>query len=65
MAEPLTAREREVLQLLAADASNAEIARKLVLTVGTVKTHVHNIFGKLGIRSRAQISAKASDLRLL
>ncbi len=65
LAEPLTAREREVLQLLAADASNAEIARKLVLTVGTVKTHVHNIFGKLGIRSRAQVTAKASDLHLL
>ena len=65
LAEPLTARERDVLQLLVSDASNAEIARKLVLTVGTVKTHVHNIFGKLGIRSRAQVTAKATDLHLL
>lgn len=62
--EPLTVREREVLQLLAADASNAEIARKLALTVGTVKTHVHHILGKLGVRSRAEATSKASDLRL-
>jgi LuxR family maltose regulon positive regulatory protein len=63
--EPLTEREREVLRLLAADASNAEIARSLVLTVSTVKTHVHNIFGKLGVRTRRQAAVKGAELRLL
>jgi LuxR family maltose regulon positive regulatory protein len=65
LVEPLTEREREVLRLLAADASNAEIARTLVLTVGTVKTHVHNIFGKLEVRTRRQAAVKAGDLHLL
>jgi predicted ATPase/DNA-binding NarL/FixJ family response regulator len=65
LAEPLTEREREVLVLLAADASNAEIARELVLTVGTVKTHVHNILGKLGVDTRRKAAMKAGDLRLL
>jgi LuxR family maltose regulon positive regulatory protein len=63
--EPLTGREREVLLHLAAEASNAEIARKLVLTVSTVKTHVHNIFGKLSVRSRTQAIAKARSLNIL
>ena len=65
LAEPLTAREQEVLRLLAADASNAEIAQKLFLTVGTVKTHVHNILGKFGVRTREQASLKASEFGLL
>lgn len=64
LVEPLTGREREVLLHLAAEASNAEIARKLVLTVSTVKTHVHNIFGKLSVRSRTQAIAKARSLNL-
>jgi LuxR family transcriptional regulator, maltose regulon positive regulatory protein len=65
LVESLTEREREVLRLLAADASNAEIARTLVLTVGTVKTHVHNILGKLEARTRRQAAVKAGDLHLL
>jgi LuxR family maltose regulon positive regulatory protein len=63
--EPLTAREHEVLQLLAAGASNSEIARNLVLSLGTVKKHVSNICGKLGVQSRTQAIAKARALHLL
>jgi len=65
LVEPLTAREREVLQLLLEGASNREIARQLVLSVNTVKKHVLNLYGKLGVHSRAQAIAKARTLHLL
>ena len=63
--EPLTPREREVLQLLLEGASNREIAQHLVLSVNTVKKHVLNLCGKLGVQSRAQAIAKARRLHLL
>ena len=63
--EPLSGREIEVLGLVAAGRSNAEIARELYLSVGTVKAHVHHIFGKLLVRSRSQAVARARELRLL
>ncbi len=50
----LTAREAEVLALLASGLSNAEIARQLYLSHATVKTHVNRIFAKTGARDRAQ-----------
>ncbi len=62
--EPLTGREIEILQLLCHGLSNQEIARQLVLSVGTVKFHVHNIFGKLDVRDRPQAIAKAGLLGL-
>ena len=65
LVEPLTAREREVLQLLLEGVSNREIARQLVLSVNTVKKHVLNLYGKLGVHSRAQAIAKALTLHLL
>ena len=65
LVEPFTQREREVLRLLVAGTSNREIARRLVLSVGTVKKHVYNICGKLGAESRTQAVAHASALHLL
>ena len=63
--EPLTAREREVLYLLAAGASDGEIARRLVLRLVTVKKHVSNICGKLDVQSRTQAHRRARVLHLL
>lgn len=51
---PLSEREREVLVLLAQGSSNREIAEKLVITEGTVKTHVSNILAKLQAENRTQ-----------
>jgi LuxR family maltose regulon positive regulatory protein len=63
--EPLSERELEVLRLIAQGLSNQEIGRRLFITVGTVKTHVHNICGKLGAGSRTQAAAQARELDLL
>ena len=65
LVEPLTEREREVLRLLLAGASNREIARRLVLSVNTVKRHVYNLCGKLGVQSRTQAITRARTLNLL
>jgi LuxR family maltose regulon positive regulatory protein len=65
LVEPLTPREREVLYLLSTGASNGEIARRLVVSVGTVKRHVSNICGKLDVHSRTQAIARARILLLL
>jgi LuxR family maltose regulon positive regulatory protein len=65
LAEPLTEREREVLRLLLEGASNREIARRLVLSVNTIKRHVYNLCGKLGVQSRAQAIVRARDLHFV
>jgi LuxR family transcriptional regulator, maltose regulon positive regulatory protein len=65
LVEPLTERELEVLRLVAAGASNRDIAARLILSVGTVKKHTNNIFGKLGVQSRTQAIVKARALGLL
>jgi NarL family two-component system response regulator LiaR len=58
-AYPLTERELEVLQLIVEGCSNAEIAEKLFITVGTVKTHVRNILNKLCADDRTQAAVRA------
>jgi LuxR family transcriptional regulator, maltose regulon positive regulatory protein len=65
LVETLTVRESEVLRLLVAGLSNAEIAERLVITVGTTKRHVLHIYGKLDVHSRAQAIVKARELGLV
>ena len=60
--EPLTTREREVLKLMAQGLSNAEIAERLTIELGTVKNHVHNILTKLNVSSRHDAVAHLSRL---
>jgi ATP/maltotriose-dependent transcriptional regulator MalT len=65
LVEPLTERELEVLHLIAAGASNEEIAEQLVIAIGTVKRQVSNIFGKLMVSNRTQAMARAREIGLL
>jgi ATP/maltotriose-dependent transcriptional regulator MalT len=61
----LSRREHEVLALLSDGLSNQDIADEIVVSQGTVKRHVHNIFRKLNVHSRTQALARARELRLL
>ncbi|HNP72632.1 MAG TPA: response regulator transcription factor, partial [Kouleothrix sp.] len=65
LAEPLTPRELEILRRVAAGQSNQQIADALVLSVGTVKTHLHHLYGKLDARDRTHAAARARELGLL
>ena len=53
--DALTAREAEVVQLIAQGHSNTEIAARLYVSVATVKTHINHVFAKTGLRDRAQL----------
>lgn len=64
-AASITAREQTVLKLLCEGLSNAEIADKLCVSPGTVKTHLANIYEKLGVKSRVQAVAEAQALKLI
>ena len=63
--ERLTQREVEVLRLISAGLTNQEIGTQLVISVVTVKRHISNLFGKLGVANRTMAAARASELGLL
>jgi LuxR family maltose regulon positive regulatory protein len=65
LVEPLTPRELEVLRLIVAGLRNQEIAAQLVISVATVKRHITNIYGKLGVSHRTQAVSRARELNLL
>ena len=65
LAEQLTDREYAVLGLLSTRRSNAEIAVELGVSLNTVKTHLNNIYSKLGVSRRTQAISKAKELRIL
>jgi DNA-binding NarL/FixJ family response regulator len=65
LVDPLSERELEILAWIARGASNKEIADQLFIAEGTVKNHVTNILGKLGVRDRTQAALKARELGLL
>ncbi len=58
----LSAREREVMLLAARGFANKEIARKLNVTEGTIKLHLHRVYQKLGIRSRFALAVLTREL---
>jgi LuxR family maltose regulon positive regulatory protein len=63
--EPLNERELEVLRLIAQGHSNQQIADRLVVAISTVKWHINNLYGKLGVGTRTQALARATQLGLL
>ena len=63
--EPLSSRERDVLRLLATDLTGPEIARHLVVSLNTVRTHTKNLYLKLGVNSRRSAVSRARELDLL
>ncbi len=64
LVEALSLRELEVLRLIDAGLSNQQIADKLSVAASTVKTHINNIYGKLGVQTRIQAVNRARDLKL-
>ncbi|MGH3519664.1 MAG: helix-turn-helix domain-containing protein, partial [Haloechinothrix sp.] len=60
---PLSEREREVAELVAAGLSNREIAERLVVSIRTVEGHVYHVFTKLGVTDRAGLSALLRGVR--
>jgi DNA-binding NarL/FixJ family response regulator len=63
--EPLTERETEVLTLIARGMANKQIAREMFVAVSTVKTHVNNLYHKLGVTSRTQAALYAARVGLV
>jgi LuxR family transcriptional regulator, maltose regulon positive regulatory protein len=65
LAEALSEREQEVLLLVARGLTNQQIAARLVISIRTVKKHIENIHGKLGVQNRTQAVARARELGLI
>jgi LuxR family maltose regulon positive regulatory protein len=65
LVEPLSGRERDVLRLLATDLNGPEIARELVVSLNTVRTHTKNVYMKLGVNNRRAAVRRAHELGLL
>jgi LuxR family transcriptional regulator, maltose regulon positive regulatory protein len=65
LVEPLSEREREVLRLLGTELSGPEIARELVVSLNTVRTHTKSIYAKLGVNTRRAAVRRAEELDLL
>jgi len=64
-AASISPREQQVLQLVSAGLSNREIAARFSISASTVKTHLENIYRKLGVNSRTQAVAQAQALKLV
>lgn len=65
LVEPLSKRELEILQHIGQGSSNREIANELFLSEGTVKNHVTNILGKMGVRDRTQAALMGKEMGLI
>jgi len=65
LVEPLSERELEVLRLLGTDLNGPEIARELIVSLNTARTHVKNIYSKLGVNNRRAAVRRAEELDLL
>jgi LuxR family maltose regulon positive regulatory protein len=65
LVEQLSERELEILRLIAIGFPNAKIAQQLYLTKNTVRAHASHIFGKLGVHSRTEATARARELGLI
>ena len=63
--EPLSERELDVLRLLGTDLDGPDIARELVVSLNTVRTHTKNIYAKLGVNNRRAAVRRAEELDLL
>lgn len=65
LVEPLSAREKQVLQLVSQGLSNQQVADRLVISVRTVKKHLENVYGKLEVENRLQAVTRAREIHLL
>jgi LuxR family maltose regulon positive regulatory protein len=65
LAEPLSARELEVLRLLNTHLSSTEIAERLCISANTVRFHIKNVYGKLGVHSRSDAVQRAKELGIV
>ena len=57
----LTAREREIAELVAAGRTNREVAAQLVLSERTIEAHLRNVYAKLGVRSRVELTRRLTE----